>query len=205
MHFRIPAASRAIVCRACRSTHAAANVQHEHDFLLSLLALTAACLFLLLDRNWSFHFFDISHGGSPLLWQHLFWFFAHPWVYIISLPATGIISMLLPVFARPPIVGYTDVAVATVFTGVAGMGVWVYHMFASGLTPLWMSFFSAASMVIAILSTVERRSRSHACGEPCAHRRRHAGERYGQHGGLGYPCAVAEAGLAHGEPHPVHG
>jgi heme/copper-type cytochrome/quinol oxidase subunit 1 len=90
-----------------------------------------------------------------LLWQHTFWFFGHPWVYIIFLPATGMISMLLPVFARRPIVGYTWVAVATVLTGVVGMGVWVHHMFAVGMSQLSMSFFSAASMTISIFSTVQ--------------------------------------------------
>src|SRR5690606_8807637 len=99
--------------------------------ILAMPALTVACVFMLLDRNWGTHFFDSVSGGSPILWQHLFWFFAHPWVYIIFLPATGMISMLLPVFARRPIVGYVYVALATVLTGVVGMGVWVHHMFAT--------------------------------------------------------------------------
>jgi cytochrome c oxidase subunit 1/cytochrome c oxidase subunit I+III len=123
--------------------------------VLSLPALTAACVFLELDRQWGTHFFDSAAGGTPLLWQHTFWFFGHPWVYIIFLPATGMISMLLPVFARRPIVGYTWVAVATVLTGVVGMGVWVHHMFAVGMSQLSMSFFSAASMTISIFSTVQ--------------------------------------------------
>jgi cytochrome c oxidase subunit I len=123
--------------------------------VLSLPALTAACLFLELDRNWGTHFFDVARGGSALLWQHLFWFFGHPWVYIIFLPATGMISMILPVFARRPIVGYVYVALATVLTGVVGMGVWVHHMFATGMTQMSMSFFSAASMTISIFSTIQ--------------------------------------------------
>lgn len=123
--------------------------------ILAMPALTVACVFLLLDRNWGTHFFDSASGGSPLLWQHLFWFFAHPWVYIIFLPATGMISMLLPVFARRPIVGYVYVALATVLTGVVGMGVWVHHMFATGMTQMSMSFFAAASMTISIFSTVQ--------------------------------------------------
>jgi len=118
-------------------------------------ALTVACVFLILDRRWGTHFFDVPLGGDPLLWQHLFWFFAHPWVYIIFLPATGMISMLLPVFARRPIVGYVYVALATVLTGVVGMGVWVHHMFATGMTQMAMSLFSAASMTIALFSTVQ--------------------------------------------------
>jgi cytochrome c oxidase subunit I len=123
--------------------------------VLCLPALTVACLFLMLDRNWGTHFFDVSHGGSVMLWQHLFWFFGHPWVYIVFLPATGMISMIVPVFARRPIVGYAFVAWSTVLTGVVGMGVWVHHMFATGMSQLSMSFFSAASMTISIFSTVQ--------------------------------------------------
>jgi cytochrome c oxidase subunit 1/cytochrome c oxidase subunit I+III len=123
--------------------------------VLALPALTAACVFLWLDRNWGFHFFDTARGGDALLWQHLFWFFGHPWVYIIFLPATGMISMILPVMARRPIVGYAYVAVATVLTGVVGMGVWVHHMFATGMSQMAMSMFAAASMTISLFSTVQ--------------------------------------------------
>jgi cytochrome c oxidase subunit I+III len=123
--------------------------------LFSLPSLTVACVFLELERRWQFHFFEPAQGGSPLLWQQLFWFFGHPWVYIIFLPATGMISMLLPVFARRPIVGHTYVAVATVLTGVVGFGVWIHHMFATGLSHGSMSFFSAASMTISIFSTIQ--------------------------------------------------
>ena len=123
--------------------------------ILALPALTAACLFLELDRNYGTHFFEVSGGGDPVLWQHLFWFFGHPWVYIIFLPATGMVSMILPVFARRPIVGYTYVAVATVLTGLVGMGVWVHHMFAIGMSQVSMSVFSAASITISIFSTVQ--------------------------------------------------
>jgi len=123
--------------------------------VLSLPALTAACVFLELDRRWGTHFFDIVGQGSPLLWQQLFWFFGHPWVYIIFLPATGMISMLLPVFARRPIVGYTWVATATVLTGLVGFAVWIHHMFAVGEPHLSMSFFSAASMTISVFSAVQ--------------------------------------------------
>lgn len=123
--------------------------------VLSLPALTAACVCLELDRQWHTHFFDIAHGGSPILWQHLFWFFGHPWVYVVFLPATGMMSMIIPTFARRPIVGYPYVATATVMTGVVGFGVWVHHMFAAGLTELSMSFFSAASMTISVFSAVQ--------------------------------------------------
>lgn len=123
--------------------------------VLALPALTAACLFLWLDRQWGTHFFDVAHGGSPWLWQHLFWFFGHPWVYVIFLPATGIVSVILPVYARRPIVGYAWVAAATVMTGVIGFFVWVHHMFATGMSTTSMSLFSAASMTISVFSTIQ--------------------------------------------------
>jgi cytochrome c oxidase subunit I len=123
--------------------------------VLALPALTAACLFLVLDRNWGTHFFDVPHGGSVLLWQHLFWFFGHPWVYIIFLPATGMVSMILPVFARRPIAGYVYVALSTILTGLVGMGVWVHHMFATGMSQLSMSLFGAASMTISLFSSIQ--------------------------------------------------
>ena len=123
--------------------------------IASLPSLTVACVFLELQRQWGFHFFDVAYGGIPLMWQQLFWFFGHPWVYVIFLPATGMISMLLPVFSRHPIVGYPYVAIATVLTGVVGFGVWLHHMFAVGMSHLSMSFFSAASMTISIFSAVQ--------------------------------------------------
>ena len=125
------------------------------SIVLSLPSLTAALIFLELDRQWGTHFFDVSHGGSLLMWQQLFWFFGHPWVYVIFLPATGMISMLLPVFARRPIVGYAFVALSTVLTGLVGFGVWVHHMFATGMAQMSMNFFSAASMTISIFSAVQ--------------------------------------------------
>jgi len=123
--------------------------------VFSLPALTVACVCLELQRHWGFHFFDVAYGGSALLWQQLFWFFGHPWVYIVFLPATGMISMLIPVFSRRPIVGYPYVALSTVLTGVVGFGVWVHHMFAVGMSHMSMSFFSAASMTISVFSAVQ--------------------------------------------------
>jgi cytochrome c oxidase subunit I+III len=123
--------------------------------IFSLPALSVACVFLYLERNWGFHFYDPSEGGNPLLWQHLFWFFGHPWVYVIFLPATGMVSMLLPAFSRRPIVGHSYVAISTVLTGVVGFGVWVHHMFAVGMNFAAMSVFSAASMTISLFSTVQ--------------------------------------------------
>ena len=123
--------------------------------VVSLPALTVACLFLELDRRWGTHFFAIDRGGNPLLWQQLFWFFGHPWVYVVFLPATGMISMLLPVFARRPIVGYNFVAVSTVMTGLIGFSVWIHHMFAVGMSHMSMTFFSAASMTISVFTAIQ--------------------------------------------------
>lgn len=123
--------------------------------LFALPALTAACVFLELDRRWGTHFFDIAGGGNPILWQQLFWFFGHPWVYIIFLPATGMLSLIVPVFSRRPIVGYSFVAISTLLTGVVGFSVWLHHMFTVGMSGLAMSFFSAGSMTISIFTTVQ--------------------------------------------------
>ena len=122
--------------------------------LFALPALSVACIFLYFDRHFGTHFYDQTAGGHPLLWQHLFWMFGHPWVYVIVLPAMGIISDLIPTFTRRPLVGYTLVALATVSTGILGFGVWVHHMFATGIAPLTLSFFSAGSVVISIPSAV---------------------------------------------------
>jgi len=124
------------------------------SIVFAMPALTVALIFLQLERHWGFVFFDVARGGSPLLWQHLFWVFGHPWVYIVFLPATGMLSMVIPTFCRRPMVGHTFVALATVVTGLVGFGVWVHHMFATGLPQLSMSFFGAASMTISIPSAV---------------------------------------------------
>ncbi len=122
--------------------------------LFALPSLTVACVMLYLDRRFGTRFFDAAGGGHPLLWQHLFWIFGHPWVYIVVLPAMGIVSDALPTFCRRPLVAYTVVALATVTTGILGFGVWVHHMFATGLAPLAISFFSAASFAITIPSAI---------------------------------------------------
>lgn len=123
--------------------------------LFALPSLTAACVFMELDRRWGTHFFEISGGGTPVLWQQLFWFFGHPWVYIIFLPATGMISLIIPVFSRRPIVGYPYVAIATILTGLVGFSVWLHHMFTVGMSDMAMSFFSAGSMMISIFTIVQ--------------------------------------------------
>jgi heme/copper-type cytochrome/quinol oxidase subunit 1 len=124
------------------------------SILFAMPALTVACVMLYFERRFGMHFFDPSGGGHPLLWQHLFWIFGHPWVYIVVLPAMGIVSDMVPTFARRPLVGYTFVALATISTGILGFGVWVHHMFATGLPQMAMTFFSAASMTIVIPSAV---------------------------------------------------
>ena len=123
--------------------------------IFAMPALTVALVFLELDRRWGFAFFGIARGGSPMLWQHLFWVFGHPWVYIVFLPATGMLSMIIPTFSRRPLVGHTFVVLATVATGLLGFGVWVHHMFATGLPQVSVGFFSAASMTVSIPSAVQ--------------------------------------------------
>lgn len=123
--------------------------------LFALPALSAACIFLELDRRWGTHFFSIANGGSTFLWQQLFWFFGHPWVYVIFLPATGMLSMVIPVFSRRTVVGYPFIAISTVLTGVVGFGVWLHHMFTVGMSDIAMSFFSAGSMTISIFTTIQ--------------------------------------------------
>jgi heme/copper-type cytochrome/quinol oxidase subunit 1 len=123
--------------------------------VMSMPALTAALVFLEFDRRFGTHFYDPVRGGAPLLWQHLFWVFGHPWVYIIILPATGMASMIIPTFCRRPIVGHVYVALATVSTGIFGFGVWAHHMFATGMPALSTTFFSAASMGVSIPSAIQ--------------------------------------------------
>ncbi|HEX4507564.1 MAG TPA: cytochrome c oxidase subunit I [Alphaproteobacteria bacterium] len=122
--------------------------------ILVVPAVSLAFFLLWMDRQFGTHFFDVSQGGQPLLWQHLFWIFGHPWVYAVVLPAMGMVSDGLPAFCRRPLVGYTPVALSTVATMVLGFGVWVHHMFATGMPNLALSFFSGASIVIAVPSAV---------------------------------------------------
>lgn len=122
--------------------------------LFAVPSVTLAFVLLWTDRNFGTHFYTIDTGGQPMLWQHLFWMFAHPWVYVVVLPAMGMVSDGLPVFCRRPLVGYAAVALSTVLTMVLGFGVWLHHMFATGLPFLALSFFSAASLIITIPSAV---------------------------------------------------
>jgi cytochrome c oxidase subunit I len=122
--------------------------------LVVIPAVSLAFALLWCDRQFGTHFFDPPGGGQPLLWQHLFWIFGHPWVYAIVLPAMGMVSHGLPVFCRRPLVGYSLVALSTVATMILGFGVWVHHMFATGLPGLALSFFSGASIAITVPSAV---------------------------------------------------
>jgi cytochrome c oxidase subunit I+III len=113
-------------------------------------SLTVALVMLELDRKFGFHFFDAAVGGDPTLWQHLFWIFGHPWVYIIVLPAFGIASTIIPTFSRRPMIGYTYIVLAEMAVGLIGFGVWVHHMFSTGIPAIALSFISLSSFMITI-------------------------------------------------------
>src|SRR5712691_3286877 len=123
--------------------------------LFALPSLTAAAVMLLLDRHLGTHFYQASFHGDPLLWQHLFWSFGHPEVYILILPAFGIISEVLPVFSRKPIFGYTFIAWSGVAIGFLSFTVWAHHMFAVGLPPIAQAFFATRTTLIAIPTAVK--------------------------------------------------
>jgi len=123
--------------------------------LVALPALSAAVTLLLLDRQAGTHFFIPSKGGSIVLYQHMFWFFGHPEVYIMVLPVMGMISEILPVFSRKPIFGYKAVAFSTVAIAFFSMLVWAHHMFTTGLGTGLDSFFMISSMVIAVPTGVK--------------------------------------------------
>ena len=118
--------------------------------LVALPALSAAVTMLLLDRNVGTHFFIPSQGGNLVLYQHMFWFFGHPEVYIMVLPVVGMISEILPVFSRKPIFGYKAVAFSTLAIAFFSMLVWAHHMFTAGIPIGLDSFFMISSMVIAV-------------------------------------------------------
>jgi cytochrome c oxidase subunit 1 len=120
-----------------------------------LPTLSAGLTMMLLDRNYCTHFFDPAHGGSPILYQHVFWFFGHPEVYIMVLPAMGMISEIIPVFARKPIFGYAAVAWSTIGIAFFSLIVWAHHMFAVGLPTGLDSFFMVSSMIIAVPTGVK--------------------------------------------------
>jgi cytochrome c oxidase subunit I len=118
--------------------------------LLALPPLTAAQAMLLLDRFLGAHFFDTQAGGSAVLWQHFFWLFGHPEVYILVLPAFGTASEVIPVFSRKPIFGYPVMVAASVAIGLISVSVWAHHMFAVGMSPAANSFFVTSTMLVAV-------------------------------------------------------
>jgi cytochrome c oxidase subunit I len=123
--------------------------------LLAFPVITVALFLLMFDRFFGTHFFVPSGGGDPLLWQHLFWIFGHPEVYILILPAFGIISEVLPVFSRKPLFGYAAMVFSGVFIAFLGFGVWAHHMFATGMGPIADAFFALSTMLIAIPTGVK--------------------------------------------------
>jgi cytochrome c oxidase subunit I len=128
---------------------------YAYLIVIALSSLAATVTMLLLDRNFETNFFDPTEGGSALLWQHLFWFFGHPEVYIIVLPAFGMFSEIIPVFARKPIFGYKAIAASTAAIAFLGLLVWAHHMFAVPTSTVVLAFFMLSSFVIAVPTGVK--------------------------------------------------
>lgn len=122
--------------------------------VFAMPALVVASMLLGLDRLVGTHFYDVAAGGDPVLWQHLFWFFGHPDVYIMLVPALGIVATIVPVAARRPLVAQRLSALALVAIGFVSFGLWVHHMYTGGLPILGMSFFAAASMMITVPTAI---------------------------------------------------
>jgi len=116
--------------------------------VFSLPSLTTAVLLLLFDRQLGSHFYNVSEGGSALLWQHLFWFFGHPEVYILILPAMGIVSTVIPVFSSKPLLGYRAVVLSIITISFLAFAVWAHHMFATGMSETALMFFAADTFLI---------------------------------------------------------
>ncbi len=123
--------------------------------LLAFPVITVALILLMFDRFFGTHFFVPAGGGDPLLWQHLFWIFGHPEVYILVLPAFGIVSEILPVFSRKPLFGYAAMVFSGAFIAFLGFGVWSHHMFTTGMGPIADTFFSLTTMLIAVPTGVK--------------------------------------------------
>jgi cytochrome c oxidase subunit 1 len=123
--------------------------------VFSMPSVMIASTYLIMDRLVGTHFFNHAEGGDALLWQHLFWFFAHPEVYIIFLPGQGMMSMLISTFSGRPIFGYTAIVLSLVATAFIGFGVWVHHMFTTGVPQFGVSFFTASSIMITIPTGVQ--------------------------------------------------
>jgi cytochrome c oxidase subunit I len=123
--------------------------------LFAFPPLIAGDLLFELERAFDWPFFDVTRGGDPVLWQHLFWIFGHPEVYIIFLPAIALLAMIIPTFARRPIVGYSWIVLSAIGTGFLSFGLWVHHMFTTGLPSISLGFFSAASEAVAIPTGIQ--------------------------------------------------
>ena len=123
--------------------------------LLAFPVITVALIMLMFDRNFGTMFFTVAQGGDPTLWQHLFWVFGHPEVYILILPAFGIVSEVLPVFSRKPLFGYAAMVFSGAFIAFLGFGVWSHHMFATGMGPVADAAFSLSTMLIAVPTGVK--------------------------------------------------
>jgi cytochrome c oxidase subunit I len=123
--------------------------------MFAMPSVMIASTSLILDRLVNTRFFNPSSGGHVLLWQHLFWFFGHPEVYIIFIPATGMVSMILGTFARRPVIGYPVIILSLIATGFLSFGLWVHHMFVTGLPQLGAGLFTASSMLIAVPSGLQ--------------------------------------------------
>jgi cytochrome c oxidase subunit 1 len=123
--------------------------------LFALPVITVALVLLSFDRTFDANFFNVAMGADPLLWQHLFWIFGHPEVYVLILPSFGIVSETLPVFSRKPLFGYSVIVISGVAIGFMGWGVWAHHMFVSGLGPVGVAAFSATTMFIAVPTGVK--------------------------------------------------
>lgn len=123
-------------------------------FAMTTIAI-ASTAFLAADRLINTRFFAERYGGDPILWQHLFWMFGHPEVYIIFLPATGVVSHLITTFSRRPVFGYTAIVFATIATGIISFGVWAHHMFAVGIPQLGLGFFTASSLIVTIPTAIQ--------------------------------------------------
>jgi cytochrome c oxidase subunit I+III len=160
------AAAIDIAVSILRTRAAGMALQHMPIFVWSMLVtsvmvivgfppLILGSILLELERAAGWAFFDPLRGGDAILWQHLFWLFGHPEVYIIFLPAAGVISTLVPVFARRPLVGYSWVVVSMISTGFVSFGLWVHHMFTVGIPALAQAFFAAASMLVAIPTGIQ--------------------------------------------------
>lgn len=123
--------------------------------LFAFPPLIAGDLLLEMERAFDWPFFDVSRGGDPLLWQHLFWIFGHPEVYIVFLPSIALVAMIVPTFAQTPMVGYSWIVLAAIGTGFLSFGLWVHHMFTTGLPGISIGLFSAASEAVAIPTGVQ--------------------------------------------------